>query len=167
MDDREVSAPAFHVVLVAPEIPQNTGTIGRLCVCTGARLHLVRPLGFSLDEAHVRRAGLDYWQYLDLAVHEDWEAFLAAAQPRRFCFTSARGARSIYDHSFHTGDFLVFGNETGGLPPAYHARYCADVRTIPMPGPHARSHNLANAVSIVLYEALRQTCFVPAVREAP
>jgi tRNA (cytidine/uridine-2'-O-)-methyltransferase len=155
------------VVLVAPEIPQNTGTIGRLCVCTGARLHLIRPLGFSLDAAHVRRAGLDYWPHLDLAVHDSWEAFLAAARPRRLCFASTRGVRSIYEHRFRTGDFLVFGNESAGLPPAFYARYRRGLRTIPMPGAHARSHNLANAVSIVLYEALRQTRFDAGAGAAP
>jgi len=147
----------LHVVLVAPEIPQNTGTIGRLCVCTDTRLHLVRPLAFSLDEARIRRAGLDYWPYLDLHVHDTWEAFLAGATPRRLLFCSTRSQRSIYSARFGDGDALVFGNESRGLPPAFYERYRDDLFTIPMPGAHARSHNLANAVSIVLYEALRQT----------
>ena len=151
--------PCFHIVLVAPEIPQNTGTIGRLCVCTGARLHLIRPLGFSLDEASVRRAGLDYWPHLDLCVHDDWEAFLAAAQPARLLFASTKGGRSLYKFQFRPGDFLVFGNEGHGLPEALYERYSDSLYIIPMPGGHARSHNLANAAAIVLYEGLRQTRF--------
>lgn len=152
----------FHVVLVAPEIPQNTGTIGRLCVCTDARLHLVRPLAFSLDEARIRRAGLDYWPHLDLRVHEDWDAFLASAAPARLFFCTTKTTRSLYTVRFAAGDTLVFGNETSGLPPAFYERYRTDLLTIPMPGLHARSHNLANAVSIVLYEALRQVHWAPA-----
>lgn len=155
-----MSAPSFHIVLVAPEIPQNTGTIGRLCVCTGARLHLVKPLGFLLDEAHIRRAGLDYWKFLDLKVHDTWDAFLAeAGAAARLHFASTKGGVSIYETAFTSGDYLVFGNESGGLPPAFYDRYRENLRIIPMPGEHARSHNLANAVSIVLYEALRQTHF--------
>lgn len=146
----------FHIVLVAPEIPQNTGTIGRLCVCTDARLHLVRPLAFSLDEARIRRAGLDYWPHLDLHVHEAWDDFLAAACPARLFFCTTKTSRSLYDVRFAAGDALVFGNETSGLPAPFYERYRDDLLTIPMPGAHARSHNLANAVSIVLYEALRQ-----------
>lgn len=152
-------AVPFHIVLVAPEIPQNTGTIGRLCVCTDARLHLIRPLGFSLDAAHVRRAGLDYWQHLDLRVHENWQAFLDDARPERLFLASTRGRHSLYDYRFDAGQFLVFGNETSGLPDEFHTRYQESLCAIPMPGQHARSHNLANAVSIVLYEALRQTRF--------
>ncbi len=146
----------FHIVLVAPEIPQNTGTIGRLCVCTDARLHLVRPLAFSLDEARIRRAGLDYWPHLDLHVHDTWDDFLAAARPARLFFCTTKTSRSLYDVRFAEGDALVFGNESSGLPPPFYERYRDDLLTIPMPGAHARSHNLANAVSIVLYEALRQ-----------
>jgi tRNA (cytidine/uridine-2'-O-)-methyltransferase len=151
----------FHVVLVAPEIPQNTGTIGRLCVCTDARLHLVRPLAFSLDEARIRRAGLDYWPHLDLQVHDSWDYFLATACPPRLFFCTTKTARSFYEVRFAPGDALVFGNETSGLPPAFYERYRDDLVTIPMPGRHARSHNLANAVSIVLYEALRQELWTP------
>ena len=151
--------PCFHVVLVAPEIPQNTGTIGRLCVCTGARLHLIKPLGFSLDEASVRRAGLDYWPHLDLCVHDNWEAFLAAAKPERMLFASTKGGRSFYEFQFAPGDFLVFGNEGHGLPESFYERYRDSLAIIPMPGAHARSHNLANAAAIVLYEAMRQTVF--------
>ncbi|MFA6928740.1 MAG: tRNA (cytidine(34)-2'-O)-methyltransferase [Lentisphaeria bacterium] len=151
----------FHIVLVAPEIPQNTGTIGRLCVCTDARLHLIRPLGFQLDEAHLRRAGLDYWPYLQWQVYENWEDFLERAQPDRMIFCSTKTSRSIYDVRFTPGNWLIFGNEGHGLPEDFYSRYQEHLFTIPMPGQHARSHNLANAVSIALYEAMRQTQFQP------
>jgi len=156
----------FHVVLVAPEIPQNTGTIGRLCVCTDARLHLIRPLAFSLDESRIRRAGLDYWRFLDLHVHEDWPAFIAAAAPppERMFFLTTKSERSVFGSNFAAGDYLVFGNETSGFPPAFYRDYADRLFTIPMPGRHARSHNLANAAAIVLYEALRQTQFSPRQR---
>ncbi len=153
-----MSSPTpFQIVLVAPEIPQNTGTIGRLCVCTDSRLHLVKPLGFSLDESRIRRAGLDYWPHLELQVYEDWEDFLARNQPRRLAILSTKGTTSIYQREFHPGDWLVFGNESSGLPPELYDRYRDDLCLIPMPGRNMRSHNLANAVSIVLYEAMRQT----------
>ncbi len=146
----------LNIVLVAPEIPQNTGTIGRLCVCTDARLHLIRPLGFSLDESRIRRAGLDYWRFLDLTVHDDWRGFLSAEEPERMHLVSTKGARSVYDCRYRPDDYLVFGSESSGLPADMHERYREILLHIPMPGRHARSHNLANAVSIVLYEALRQ-----------
>jgi tRNA (cytidine/uridine-2'-O-)-methyltransferase len=146
----------IHIVLLAPEIPQNTGTIGRLCVCLDARLHLIKPLGFQIDEATVRRAGLDYWQYVDLAVHDSWDAFLATERPARMHFPSTKGARVYYEVDYQPGDYLVFGRETTGLPPAFYAQYADQLCTIPMPGRHARSLNLANAVSVVVYEAYRQ-----------
>ena len=146
----------IHIVLVAPEIPTNTGSIGRLCVCLDARLHLIKPLAFSLDEARVRRAGLDYWQHVDLTVHEDWEGFLEAEAPGEMFFPSTKGRRCIWDCRFREGCYLVFGNETRGLPDAFYARYKDRLCKIPMPGTHSRSHNLATAVSIVAYEAVRQ-----------
>jgi tRNA (cytidine/uridine-2'-O-)-methyltransferase len=145
-------------VLVEPEIPPNTGSVARLCAATAARLHLIRPLAFSLDDRYLKRAGLDYWAYVDLTVHDDWEAFLAAARPATlYCF-SARAGRSYLEAAFDVaGDvFLVFGGETRGLPPAIRDRYAADTFVIPIFHPHVRSLNLANAVSIVVYEALRQ-----------
>ncbi len=148
----------FNLVLVAPEIPQNTGTIGRLCVCTDSRLHLIEPLGFSLDESRIRRAGLDYWQHLDVRVHPDWDSFLATQAPGRLLFISTRGKHTIYQCQFAPDDYLVFGRESDGLPAAFYQRYADSLYTIPMPGHQARSHNLANAASIVLYEALRQAC---------
>ena len=151
--------PCYNIVLVAPEIPQNTGTIGRLCVCTDAALHLIKPLGFLLDETHLKRAGMDYWQYLNLTVYEDWDDFLTRANPGRMVFCSTKTTRSLYDFKFQEGDWLIFGNEGHGLPPPFYQRYEQQLFTLPMPGEHARSHNLANSVAIALYEALRQTKF--------
>ncbi len=146
----------LNIVLVAPEIPQNTGSIGRLCVNLGARLHLVKPLGFSLDESKLKRAGLDYWPHLELCVHDDWDAFLAAEQPARLVFASTKGTKNLFELRFRNGEYLVFGNETGGLPAAFYERYAADLYRIPMPGAQHRSLNLANAVAVAAYEACRQ-----------
>lgn len=150
--------PCFNIVLLAPEIPQNTGNIGRLCVCTDAALHLVKPLGYRLDDAHLKRAGLDYWPFLHWHLYENWEDFLTLNNhPERLFFCSSKTTRSIYDTPLMKGDFLVFGNEGHGLPPPFYNIYSSQLVTIPMPGRHARCHNLANAVSIALYEGLRQT----------
>ncbi len=146
----------INIVLFAPEIPQNTGAIGRLCVNLDARLHLIEPLGFQLDATHLRRAGLDYWQHLDLRVHPHWEAFLAAESPERLHVASTKGTRPYYEAEYRLGDYLVFGRETSGLPDSFYERYRNEMTIIPMPGRHARSLNLANAVGIVLYEAYRQ-----------
>ena len=146
----------FSVVLVRPEIPHNTGAIGRLCVGLGAPLHLVRPLGFRLDDKSIARAGLDYWPHLDVTIHDTWEDYLASAKPRRFLMLSTHGERSLYDCCFEPGDALVFGNESSGLPKDFYARYRPSLFRIPMPGEHARSINLANAVSIAAYECYRQ-----------
>jgi len=146
----------LHVVLVHPEIPNNTGAIGRLCVGLGCPLHLIRPLGFALTSAWVRRAGMDYWQHLDLHVHDNWEAFLAGVQPARLQFASTHGTRTLFDCRFATGDALIFGNEGGGLPEPFYARYHDRLFRIPMLGEHARSLNLANAVAVAAYEAFRQ-----------
>ncbi len=147
----------FRIVLFAPEIPQNTGTIGRLCVCCGAELHLIEPLGFEVTETRLRRAGLDYWHHLTWRVHPSWPAFVNEQAPKRLFFATAHARRTVYQAAFRAGDWLVFGNETGGLPQAIHEQYAEHMVTIPMPGEHARTHNLANAVAIVLHEALRQT----------
>ena len=150
----------FHIVLVAPEIPQNTGTIGRLAVSTDAVLHLVDPLGFSLEDKYLKRAGLDYWRFLDLHRHRDWEEFLGTLEPdARLLFFSTHGTKSYFDETYRPGDYLVFGRESAGLPKEFYTRYRDGLRVIPMPGEHSRSLNLANAVSIVLYEALRQTMY--------
>ncbi len=149
------------IVLVSPEIPHNTGAIGRLCVGLDIPLHLIRPLGFHLDDKSVQRAGLDYWEHLRLTVHDSWDAYLAAERPARLLFLSTHGTRSLYDIAFRPGDALVFGSESAGLPADFYGRYADSLFRIPMPGPHARSINLANAVSIAAYEAYRQVSAPP------
>lgn len=146
----------FSIVLVRPEIPHNTGAIGRLCVGLDVPLHLVKPLGFSLDDRSVARAGLDYWPHLKLALHDTWEDYLADQKPKRVFFLSTHGENSLYDCRFEPGDALVFGNESSGFPKTFYGQYANSLFRIPMPGEHARSINLANAVSIAAYECFRQ-----------
>jgi len=141
---------------VRPEIPHNTGAIGRLCVGLDVPLHLIRPLGFHLDDKSIARAGLDYWPHLKIAIHDTWDEYLASAKPSRLFFLSTHGEKSLYDCSFAEGDALVFGNESSGLPKDFYAHYRDGLFRIPMPGEHARSINLANAVSIASYECYRQ-----------
>ena len=145
----------LHVVLIEPEIPPNTGNIARLCLAAGARLHLVGPLGFSLDEKSLRRAGMDYWEQCDV---NQWASFaeLRAADPQaRYFFFTTKTRKAYWDESFADGDYLVFGRETRGLPESLLAENAAWCRTIPMAS-DARSLNLATAAGVVLYEALRQ-----------
>ena len=146
----------FSIVLLRPEIPHNTGAIGRVCVGLGVKLHLVRPLGFKLDDRSIARAGLDYWPYLDLQIHDPWEEYLVSAKPERVFFLSTHGEKSLYECGFKSGDALVFGNESSGLPRDFYEQYKNSLFKIPMPGEHARSINLANAVSIASYECYRQ-----------
>lgn len=154
--------PPLHVVLLQPEIPNNTGTIGRTVAATGCRLHLVRPLGFEITEKACRRAGLDYWPLLDLRVHEDWEAYVADARPPRAWLLTTKSARPLWEAEIRPGDHLLFGRETAGAPEAVHEmvrdRWGEAHRvTLPMiADPRARSLNLANAATAVLYEGLRQ-----------
>lgn len=146
----------LHVVLVAPEIPPNTGSIARLCAATYTRLHLIRPLGFSLDDRYLKRAGLDYWPHVNVHVYDDWQQFRRQHPGARMHFFSARAARSYLEVRYAKGDYLVFGCETKGLPPALLAAHRDETYVIPISSPHVRSLNLSNAVSIVVYEALRQ-----------
>lgn len=146
----------INIVLIEPQIPHNTGAIGRLCVGLDASLHLIRPLGFMVSDRAVRRAGLDYWEHLDLHIYDDWDAFFGQNAPLTLHISSTKGARGLYDCHFSAGCFIVFGNENRGLPPAFYDRYASDLFRIPMPGQHARSINLANATAIVMYEAFRQ-----------
>lgn len=145
----------FNVVLVEPEIPPNTGNIGRLCLATGSTLHLVRPLGFSIADRELKRAGLDYWKEVDVRL---WDSFDDLCRTRgdedRFFFLTTKSDRAYYDVRFRPGDFLVFGRETKGLPESLLATHAAELLTIPMRG--TRSLNLATAVGIVLFEAMRQ-----------
>lgn len=139
-----------------PEIPPNTGAIGRLCLATATRLHLVGPLGFSLDDRHLRRAGLDYWPYLRLEHHRSWEEFERRRPPGRLLLFSARASHPYTAVRYQQDDLLVFGGESRGLPPELCARHADALYRIPMASERVRSLNLATAVAIVLYEALRQ-----------
>ena len=148
----------MHIVLVNPEIPQNTGNIARTCAATGARLHLIRPLGFELSDKYLKRAGLDYWHMMTYEVHESWEAFLSAYPGARMHYATTKAPRDYCAATYRPDDFLVFGRETKGLDEALlAANYDRCVR-IPMRA-DARSLNLSNSVAVVLYEALRQQGF--------
>ena len=151
-----MDANDFSIVLLRPEIPHHPGAVGRLAVGLGVRLDLVRPLGFRLDDESVRRAGLDYWRHLDCRIHDSWDDYLSLAAPKRFFMLSTKGGKPLYDVRFEPGDALVFGNESSGLPEDFYGRYRDRLCRIPMPGEHARSINLANAVSIAAYECYRQ-----------
>lgn len=146
----------LDIVLYQPEIPQNTGNIGRTCVALGARLWLVQPLGFQLDEKRLQRAGLDYWQHLQWQLVPDWRSLRASlGTERTYWYFSRHGTRSLYDVRFPAGSVLVFGSESHGLPESLLQHDPRRVVTIPMPGP-TRSLNLANAVAVAGYEAYRQ-----------
>jgi tRNA (cytidine/uridine-2'-O-)-methyltransferase len=154
-----VIAPAFHVVLVRPEIPQNTGSIARLAAATRTRLHLVGPLGFSLEDRYLKRAGLDYWPLVDLRSYAGWgefDALFDSARSRRFKYFSTHAEKSYLDADYQPGDFIVFGSETKGLGAEFLSTRRESSYRIPIFEPGVRSLNLANAVSIVVYEALRQ-----------
>lgn len=150
----------LHVVLVEPEIPQNTGNIARTCAATNTVLHLVRPLGFQIDEKAVRRAGLDYWPYVDLVVHDSFDAFLSAHRNDRKFFATTKAAKLYTEAEFADGDMILFGRETKGLPPECIAANESAAIRIPMSADtRLRSLNLANSVNIILLEALRQNGF--------
>jgi tRNA (cytidine/uridine-2'-O-)-methyltransferase len=149
----------FDVVLVHPEIPPNTGNVIRLCANTGARLHLVEPLGFSIDDKQLRRAGLDYHDLADVLVHRDWDHCARELRGRRFFAASTRGTIAYTAVSYEAGDVVVFGPESGGLSEEMLATFAPANRIrIPMK-PGNRSINLSNAVAVVLYEAWRQNAF--------
>lgn len=155
--NRRLPSPPFSVVLVEPEIPPNTGHIARLCAATGTPLHLIEPLGFRLTDRALRRAGLDYWDAVDLRRHPSFDAFIATARPERLFVFTVASDRVHTDVRYHPGDALVFGSESRGLPPDLLARARPEqVLAIPMKDPRVRSLNLADAVAIALYEALRQ-----------
>lgn len=162
-------APRFNIVLYQPQIPNNTGNVGRTCMTTGCRLHLVHPLGFQTDVKALRRAGLDYWELVDCVEHASWEAFLATEHPERLWLYTTQAARPHWEARFDAGDYLLFGQENGGIPPELHhwvgSTYGPDHRlTLPMlPIPRARSLNLATAVACAVYEGLRQTRGIDAV----
>jgi len=149
-------ATPLHVVLVTPEIPPNTGNIARLCAATGTRLHLVGPLGFHLTDKAMLRAGLDYWDEVDLVRHPGYESFENATPHATRYYFSTRGERNYTDITYQPGDMFVFGCETAGLSDAILDANPGHIVGIPMRGDRVRSLNLANAVAIVIYEALRQ-----------
>ena len=151
----------FHIVLVHPEIPPNTGNVIRLAANTGCTLHLIEPLGFSMEDKHMRRAGLDYHEYAPVLRHASWESFLNTAQPdraRMFAMTT-KGSRTAHDMHFHAGDWFVFGSETSGLPADIRNQFDAPQRLrLPM-REGQRSLNLSNAVAVIVFEAWRQNGF--------
>lgn len=147
----------LNVVLIEPEIPQNTGSIGRLCLATGTTLHLVEPLGFEIDNARLRRAGLDYWEHLTVIRHKSVEHFFETLPPNapKILFSKKAG-RTLFEHKFEPGTYIIFGKETAGLPDWILNSNAADTVRIPMFDARVRSLNLSNSVSIAVYEAIRQ-----------
>ena len=150
----------FNIVLYSPEIPQNVGNIGRTCVLTNTKLHLIRPFLFDLNEKAVRRAGLDYWKDLNLEVHNSLEDFLAKYGHMRIFLSTTKGEKVYSEANFADGDFIMFGRESSGLPQEIREKYKDTALKIPMISTTDRSLNLSNSVAIVLYDALRQTNFV-------
>lgn len=153
---------ALHIVLVEPEIPPNTGNIARSCAATGSVLHLVKPLGFSIDDKSLKRAGLDYWPYVSVQVHESLDAFLAEYGERkdRMFLATTKGSRYYTDIEFRDGDMILFGRETAGLPREFiEANRDRSIRIPLSEDTRLRSLNLSNSVSIILFEALRQMGF--------
>ena len=148
---------AFNIVLLYPKIPQNTGNIGRLCVATNSILHLIEPLKFELSDKYLSRAGLDYWQYLEYHVYLNLEEFFESHNNINFILFSSNSEKPYWDYNFKDDDFLFFGNETDGIPDEILIKYRDRCLTIPQYNNKVRSLNLANSVSITLYEALRQT----------
>jgi len=146
----------FNIVLVHPQIPNNTGNIGRLCVATQSILHLIQPLGFELSDKYLKRAGLDYWQHLEYHVYESFEDFLSKHGQESLSFFTKKAETSFWNHSFEEDSYLVFGREADGLPDDLLQSYQNQALQIPLMSNKVRSLNLANAVSIALYEAIRQ-----------
>jgi tRNA (cytidine/uridine-2'-O-)-methyltransferase len=153
-------SPSLHIVLFQPEIPANTGNIIRLCFLNNLKLHLIEPLGFSLDDTALRRAGIDYWDKFkaEVEIHPTWEAFLARhpeAQTHSLFFT-AHTTRAFWDAPYQDPAYLVFGRETAGLPEHFHHQYAPFLVTIPKRSPEGRSLNLSNAVAVAAYEGMRR-----------
>lgn len=156
----DLEGEPFHVVLVEPEIPPNTGNIARTCAITGAKLHLVKPLGFSIDERSVKRAGLDYWDHLGVEIHESLDDFLEKYGDRKLYLATTHGKVRYTDVHYEKGSFILFGKETAGLPGEFIAAHPDTAVRVPMGRDESlRSLNLSNSVAVVLYEALRQHDF--------
>ncbi|MDX6767493.1 MAG: tRNA (cytidine(34)-2'-O)-methyltransferase [Candidatus Methylacidiphilales bacterium] len=147
---------ALHVVLIEPEIPPNTGNVARLCAVTHSRLHLVGPLGFQINDATLRRAGMDYWEQASITTYPDWAAFHPQLIGQRVWLVETGGDRTLWDTPFLDGDYLLFGKESKGLPASVLEAFPGRKTTIPMPNPMTRSLNLSTAAGIAVYEALRQ-----------
>jgi tRNA (cytidine/uridine-2'-O-)-methyltransferase len=151
----------LNVVLIHPEIPPNTGNIGRLCCAVGARLHLVKPLGFKLDDKYLKRAGLDYWKHVDLVVWDNLELYLRSVEHERLVLTSSKRGELYFKIAYQEGDHILFGRETAGLPSELFTRFPERVASIPVDLGKVRSLNLATSAGIVVYEALRQLGTLP------
>lgn len=150
----------FNIVLYTPQIPQNTGNISRSCALTGSVLHLIKPLGFSIDDRYLKRAGLDYWDKMSFYVYENFEDFLSKRKPVNLYLFTTKTDKLYTDVKYQEGDYLMFGSETSGLPAYLHEMFYENRYNIPMrKADQLRSLNLSNSVSIVLYEALRQNNF--------
>ncbi|AWH73000.1 tRNA (uridine(34)/cytosine(34)/5-carboxymethylaminomethyluridine(34)-2'-O)-methyltransferase TrmL [Dokdonia sp. Dokd-P16] len=149
----------LNIVLIHPEIPNNTGNIGRLALGSGCKLHLVKPFGFEIDDTRLKRAGLDYWQHLDVQYYDSTEDFFKKNAFAKMVFLSSHGTKSHYDIPFEEEVFLVFGKESKGLPIEITEKYPNQLYKIPLFSEHIRSLNLANAVGIVAYEGIRQLTF--------
>ena len=147
----------FNIVLVEPEIPQNTGNIARTCAATNTILHLVEPMGFKIDDKKLKRAGLDYWHFLDIRYYDSTEDFFEKNKGGEFFYFTTKAVNRHSDVEYPDNAYLVFGRESAGLPQEFYEKYRDRMRIIPMPGEFFRSINLANSVSIALYEAMRQT----------
>ena len=147
---------ALNIVLIEPEIPNNTGNIGRLALATGSKLHLVKPFGFEISDSRLKRAGLDYWKHLDITYYESSEDFFRIHKDQNFAFFSSHGSKPYWNVPFQDELFLIFGKESVGLPKSLIGKYQESVYTIPMFSVHVRSINLANAVSIIAFEGMRQ-----------
>jgi tRNA (cytidine/uridine-2'-O-)-methyltransferase len=151
---------AMHIVLVEPEIPPNTGNVARTCAATGARLHLVEPLGFQIDEKSVRRAGLDYWKHVDVEIHRSLDDFMEKYGARTLYFASTKGEKTYAEVRFCDEDMILFGRETKGLPPELISANRENTIRIPMSHQtELRSLNLSNSAAIILFEALRQQAY--------
>ena len=147
----------LNIVMCEPEIPQNTGNIARTCVLTDSKLHLIKPLGFDISEKQVKRAGLDYWKDLNLEIHESYEEFMEKYGDKKIYLATTHGGTHFDEISFESGDFIMFGRETSGVPDEVHNRHIG--LRVPMVKTSTRSLNLSNTVAIVAYEALRQIGF--------
>jgi tRNA (cytidine/uridine-2'-O-)-methyltransferase len=149
----------LNIVLFQPEIPQNTGNIARTCVLTNSKLHLIKPLGFSLEEKHLKRAGLDYWQYLDMEIHESYEEFREKYKEGNFYFSTTKASKIYTEVQYSEGDFIIFGKESAGLPDYIRDSNIDGLIRVPMLQTSTRSLNLSNTVAIVAYEVMRQMNF--------